>query len=133
MILCIDHADAVEISDCIAESLFNETMVKLPDLGHSAQLQHKGVQREFLPAKYLLSSAVGQPSQDRGPQIAREERVQSLGRMDRLPEGLFAQVAAHLPRDSDCRKAIVWTVDIEDDVPLDGAALLKSATLDRPV
>ncbi|XP_039444949.1 uncharacterized protein LOC120424800 isoform X2 [Culex pipiens pallens] len=117
MILCIDHADAVEISDCIAESLFNETMVKLPDLGHSAQLQHK----------------VGQPSQDRGPQIAREERVQSLGRMDRLPEGLFAQVAAHLPRDSDCRKAIVWTVDIEDGVPLDGAALLKSATLDRPV
>ncbi|XP_039444948.1 uncharacterized protein LOC120424800 isoform X1 [Culex pipiens pallens] len=120
MILCIDHADAVEISDCIAESLFNETMVKLPDLGHSAQLQHKGVQ-------------LGQPSQDRGPQIAREERVQSLGRMDRLPEGLFAQVAAHLPRDSDCRKAIVWTVDIEDGVPLDGAALLKSATLDRPV
>lgn len=28
MILCIDHADAVENSDCIAESLFNETMVK---------------------------------------------------------------------------------------------------------
>ncbi|KAL9692575.1 hypothetical protein quinque_000126 [Culex quinquefasciatus] len=77
MTLCIDHADAVEISDCIAESLFNETMVKLPDLGHSAQLQHK----------------VGQPSlKTEGPQMAREERVQSLGRMDRLPKAFLLRL-----------------------------------------
>ncbi|KAL1381246.1 hypothetical protein pipiens_013600 [Culex pipiens pipiens] len=71
--------------------MFKRKIARIYLISDSAQLQCQGIERELFPegrgeesAGHLQESlrlphAVGQPSQSRGLQVARDERVQSVG------------------------------------------------------
>ncbi|XP_038113553.1 uncharacterized protein LOC6049582 isoform X1 [Culex quinquefasciatus] len=73
------------------KTMFKRKIARIYLISDSAQLQCQGIERELLPegrgeesAGHLQESlrlphAVGQPSQSRGLQVARDERVQSVG------------------------------------------------------